>query len=151
MKLIKQQGYTCVIASLAMVWKLEYDAVVKLIGHDGQKKVFMESDRPQVGIHSQEVLDAAMKRGYAMVVIQYYPVQGPQDGKGSKVVWTNDECYTRLRDYLINKHSVLIGMNKYGRTHAVAFDGLQVYDPDAGIYSIADFEITEAWQFHRIL
>lgn len=151
MKLIKQRGYNCIIASLAMVWGIEFDEVVKLIGHDGQKKVFLKSDRPYVGIHSQEVLDAAIKHGYAMNIIQYYPVQGPQDGKGSQIVWSNDDCYIRFRDYLINKYSVLIGLNKEGRTHAVAFDGVQVYDPDVGLYSISDFEINEAWQFHRIL
>lgn len=151
MQLIKQRGYTCVIASLAMVWKLEFDQVVNLFGHDGTELTFPGSRRPEKGIHSQEVLDVALKRGYAMVVIQFYPVQGPGDGKGERLVWYKFRCQDRFHDYLINCYSVLIGKNKEGRPHAVAFDGLQVYDPDKGIYSTADFEIREAWQFHRIL
>lgn len=151
MRLIEQQGYNCIIASLAMVWKLEFDEVVKLIGHDGTSLQFPASDRPYVGIHSQEVLDVALKRGDAMVIIQFYPMQGPGDGKGAKLVWTAASCYRRFRDYLINKHSVLIGETEGGRGHAVAFDGLQVYDPNCVIESLSDFEIREAWQFHRIL
>ena len=150
MELIEQQGETCIIASLAMVWGCTFAEVVEELGHDGTALEFPDSAFPGRGIHAQEVMDIAYRRGYAMTIIQLFPVHGPADGKGSRLAWKEADCLLRLKMYLCSHNSVLIGRNDMGNTHAVAWDGLQVYDPAKGIYSIADFTIKSIWQFHLI-
>ncbi|MCK5020570.1 MAG: hypothetical protein KAS32_26360 [Candidatus Peribacteraceae bacterium] len=151
MKYISQRGPTCIIASLAMVWGCSFDDVVNEIGHDGTEIMFPESNWPEGGINLQEILDAAFNRGLAMNVIEFYPRMGPADGKGERLVYTEEEANLRLRNYLVHDWCVLRGENKQGCRHSVAWDGIQVHDPDIGRYSIADFKIDEVLQFHRIL
>ena len=151
MNYVPQVGNTCIIASLAMVWTVKFEDVIRLLGHDGLEPTFPESKYPERGIHSQEIMDTAYKAGFAMVIIQAAPVHGPQDGKGSRTLDTQKLMDYRFNKYLENRNSVLIGENIKGVSHAVAYDGKQVLDPAIPVpYELDKFHVREAWQFYLI-
>ena len=142
MTYVGQRGQTCLIAALAMVWDIKFEEVVKMIGHTGV---------PQ-GIHNQEVVDAILKQGMAMVIIEAHPAIVDPLTKKIESMWTENQRDRRFEEYLKNRKAVLIGVNKQGAPHAVAYDGEDVFDPASSVrYPLEDFTIKEAWLFFHIL
>lgn len=142
MTYVGQRGQTCLIAALAMVWDIGFEEVVTMLGHNGVTS----------GIHTQEVVDAVLKQGMAMVIIEAHPaIVDPVTNK-IKSMWTEDQRDRRFQEYLKNRKAVLIGANKQGAPHAVAYDGEKVFDPASCVrYLLTDFNIKEAWLFFHIL
>lgn len=148
MQHIMQRGQTCLIAALAMAWGTGYDTVVTMLGHDGTRI----QDGGLSGIHPQEVIDIVSHNDVAMVIIEYHPTYKPKDTEIIKSVWTDEQRETRLRKHLENRWTVLIGQNKHGAPHAVAYDGKEIFDPASSIrYPLEDFTIKEAWLFFHTL
>lgn len=149
MKHILQQGQTCLVASLAMVWDKSYDEVVSLVGHDGTKIQYLGAKYPLRGIHTQEIVDVAWHLGMAMIVIEQFPQLGAiVDGDvETQLIADVDVLTTRMLSYLHNRRAVLLGPNATGGPHAVAYDGEIVYDPSGTKYPVLDFGIREAWLF----
>lgn len=154
MEMVRQQGLTCMVASLAMVWGCDFKDVVRLLGHDGTEKVFLASAYPRRGIHDQEVMDVAYKDGYAMMIIEGLPRLSPRDNEAEYVIMNTLENLTdRLESYIKGKYAVLIGLNSDGMGHCVAYDGDLIFDPASGRkYDLdsPDFDIDRAWLFPKI-
>lgn len=145
---VEQRGQTCLIAALAMALSIEYEDVVKMLGHDGTSM----RGGGMTGIHPQEVIDALLPQGVIMVIIEQHPSFVPHETINTVGLWDEIHRERRFLNYVKNRHSVLIGKNKQGGPHAVAYDGEKVFDPASCVrYPLEDFTIKEAWLFFHIL
>ena len=139
MRLIKQQGSTCFITSLAMCLEIKVQDVIEIIGHDGQERVsdtFVGSKGLR-GVHPQELLDVCRRYGKWLVTVEKNPLIG-QHGSHCLDVYADAE--TRFLEIIKGQ----TGIAACG-THAVAFEDDKVYDPHGKIRNLKDYEISHAW------
>ena len=139
MKLIRQKGNTCFIASLAMCLGVKVDEIVAIIGHDGQERVSdrFVGNKGLRGVHPQELLDVCRAYGRWLVTVECYPTIGQP---GSHCLDVYGEPQKRFSRIIKNEKGILAT-----GTHAVAFDHDVVYDPHGKIGLVDDYEIQAAW------
>lgn len=152
MKLITSPvSWGCGAAALAMVLDKDYDFIIKAIGHDGSAVINPDLKPPGCykGFHMQELIEAAITNGAMATPIEVLPVQ-TATGEDEHVVEFpkypgNAE---RLRYHLSHSPGIILGkLEKYW--HAVAWDGVNVFDPRGQVYSYEDCKINIAtfWRF----
>lgn len=152
MKLIKQPSGSCLIASVAMVLDIDIKILNEMIGHDGSAVVLPLLPEParRRGHHLQEIIDCALKSGYAVTPIEVLPYSTP-DGKSEYPIDFQIDNKERLFKYMRNSRGILTGLGSRWR-HAMAWDGKRVYDPRGYIYSLCDCKIIIDcfWMFDKI-
>lgn len=120
MRLIIQEGSTCFITSVAMVLDLEVQEVRDYLGHDNAP-------------HYQEFYPLFKSKGVIpsyQVITATIPCHTPQDQ-------TPREVYFGEAD-LKGKHAIL-----FTDSHAVAWDGSCVYDPQGKILPLQHYNIVD--------
>lgn len=141
----------CLLASAAMVLDVHPDILIELIGHDGKKVIFPELPEAinKCGFHTQEIIDCAIKYGYAVTEIQAISCSTP-DGKHEYIVEFSNE--KRFENHMDNNIGILTGsINGHG--HAVAWDGKMCFDPKGFIctYEDCDMDISSFYRFDKII
>jgi len=152
MKLITSpNAWSCSAAALAMVLKIDFDDVIKMIDHDGSEKINPELRSPGCykGFHMQELIEVALELGYAVTPIEAMPVQTALgDDEYDVKIKKYYSSENRLQHHLILGRGILMGkLNRYW--HAVAWNGSKIYDPRGQIYNYDDCKINIAtfWRF----
>lgn len=152
MKLIKQSGGSCLIASAAMVLNVDIKTLFEVIGHDGSAVVLPLLPEParRRGYHFQEIIDCALKLDYAVTPIEALPYSTP-DGKSEYPIDFQIDNKERLFNYMRNSRGILAGLGRQWR-HAMAWDGKHIYDPRGYVYSLCDCKIIidTFWMFNKI-
>lgn len=151
MKLITSpNSWSCAAASLAMVLGIDFNDVIKSVGHDGSEIINPDLRKPGCykGFHMQELIEIALAHHYAVTPIELQPVQ---TATGNDEYDVKIEMYKspdrRLLHHMNRNTGILMGkLNTYW--HAVAWDGAMVYDPRGLIYPYGDIKINLA-VFHR--
>jgi len=132
----------CLLYSLAMLLNEKPDVLINEIGHDGTD-IWWDHAPPFCyrGHHIQEVIDVCLARGKALVPIEGNPQSGcfKEPGK-SKALWDPDVASKRMERLLKGQEALLIG-----QTHACAWDGNIVYDPNGRTCSLEEFYPLEVW------
>jgi hypothetical protein len=121
--------------------------VWNLIGHDGSEMWWPELKEPHCrrGFHTQELTDAALKVGIALLEIDANPYITPIGDTLCKPVFDMESCNLRLIALMDRYHGLLLGDRLNGRgTHMLAWDHLEQlsYDPDGGIQSINELGLS---------
>jgi len=143
---LRQVKPQCLIYSLAMVLNTEPDEIIKHLGHDGLRKIYLTPKKwIYQGVHRQEAFYLAYQYyGVSLILFETDP-KGIVEGN---VIQLNNVCGKGISDCMINmmKHhkAVLIGQYK-GKEHAVAYEEGCCYDPNGYIYTVDNFVIREAW------
>ena len=130
-------GWSCLLVAFAMAIDESYQDLINEIGHDGSEKIWPEVNEPYCrrAFHPQELIDCCFSRGFTVIEIEKYPKLRPMYFDFLKIhtVFNNDKATSRYHKYIQTFPGVLIGPS-----HAVAWDGLQLYDPKG--YTIPSFD-----------
>ncbi len=128
-----------------MACNVPVSTLIGLIGHDGSALPYSDSAY-HAGFHSQECIEAAMKLGWLVTPIELFPAITP-NGKEERIIYFggNDAGnWARFLQHLKDtSNGVLEGVSRrkgFIIGHAVAWDGLHIYDPRGHIYSFAEHE-----------
>jgi len=129
--------WSCLPTAFAMATNRPVDRVISDIGHDGSEIIFPDLDEPYCrrGFHIQELVSVCMFHNTGVIQIELDPVSEAQGHLFKLPV-----C-KRLDYYLVNYNGVLVGTGMSGTPHAVAWDGLNILDPNGLQYNIKEFNI----------
>jgi len=149
MELIKTNSWSCLPTAFSMALGIPFAQVIDIIGHDGSEFPFKDKTFRR-GFHIQECIDACFTLGYACVEIQrYFGMQPYYDSVEAIPAYSFEVCDKRFKDYLIKSQGVLAGRVERNSGvivgHAVAWNGLMIYDSRGMIY---DFEQAEMFNFN---
>jgi len=113
-----------------MALNIAVEDIFKELGHDGS--LIMWSDLPEPmcrrGFHIQELIEIALRRGFAVTPFELSPVLRCCDKE-----FCFDEQWTKFASVVNNSIGVLTGSGI--RTHhAVAYYYGQIFDSDSGVY-----------------
>lgn len=141
MKLLKMAGHDCLLYSAAMVLDESPAILEKEIGHDGSEVWWPEKPQPfcRRGIHIQEILDCFIRRGKGLIPVDLMPASAPVGGK-PKAIWDVEKAIIRFKTYISGREAILITAS-----HAIAWDGSKVFDPNGRVTVIEDYSIKQAW------
>ncbi len=153
MILLKQpNSWSCSITAAAMVMGVAVEELIAKVGHDGSEIIHPDLKGPaqRKGFHTQEIIDIALARGFAVTPIEPRPVQ---------TVYGDDEFVLQFDENRFHNHlkccdGILCGK---ARTywHAVAWNHEEgkIYDPQGRIYPLDDCKINIQifWRFNNII
>ena len=141
MKLLKQTTPTCLVYSAAMAMGIPVSSVTTFLGRDGSEP---RPNGAPVGVHMQEIQDLALSVDHHFYLVLPSPVQKYRDG-GQRTVFQNQG--RRFFNHVQGRRGILIGRYPQGEDHAVAFEGLEIYDPNGMKYMMSEgkYLIEEAW------
>ena len=143
MKLIKQSGPFCLVASAAMILDTTIEELHKEIGHDGTEFWWEGKMR---GIHIQEIIMCVRRRNKSLTPIEMFPtVSYLSDGCDPKMIFNVPHAEVRFYMMIRDHRGILVGETDSGNPHACAWDGMKVFDPRGWIYDLSDFNIRECW------
>jgi hypothetical protein len=129
----KPNRWSCAVTAFAMALGVPVEQLIREVGHDGSEIIFPDLPEPmrRRGFHSQELIEAAWKRGFACTPIQLMPVvQGPHD----YVVQFGSGNWTRFTGFIDTTFGVLEGRGRRCN-HAVHYRYGKVWDPDGHVYA----------------
>lgn len=128
MELIKQQyQWSCASASMAMLLGVPEANIFKSLGHDGSDILWPNLDEPygRRGFHPQELMDTAIRHGYAMMEI-VDSIELVNKDNDCKII---EMPQSRLIWYMDRFDGLILGRYSVGVYHAVAWSKGHVYDP----------------------
>lgn len=148
MNLIKMDNPQCLIYSIAMVLDQTPEEVIEGLGHNGLEVMWPRLPLPYAlrGIHIQEMVDYALKCGFAVIEVEAIPCNNPLGNTDDQEMEVFEDPISRLEDHLIGKKAVLTSLK-----HACAWDGEKVYDPNGRIYTLENFELVVVYVFIPIV
>lgn len=129
-------GWSCLLVAFAIAINEPYEDLIKEIGHDGSRKIWSHLPEPycRQSFHPQELIDCCFNRNIHILEIEKYPCLKPiYFNPDMFYVFDDQKSLSRFNKYIQTFPGVLIGS-----THAVAWDGLQLYDPKG--YTIPNFD-----------
>lgn len=138
MLLQQPNKWSCLPTAFSMAIGIDLEKIYALIGHRGDEIVFPDLAEPYCrrSFHIQEMIDVCLVHDYMVTPIERTPIS---EAKGQTyAVPQNDK---RMQFYITNYTGVLIGQGKAGTPHAVAWNGLEVLDPNGTSYKVWNFEI----------
>ncbi len=151
MKFIRNRNsWSCIISAAAMVLDKHPDVIEECIGHDGSEIIFPELRDParRRGFHVQEIIDCAHVYGYAVTPIEALPISTPDGTLEYEIKF----CKGRFKSYLKGNIGIITGRTRLWG-HAVAWDGVYVFDPRTGQMDVDGclMDIDTFWLFSKII
>lgn len=140
MKLLRQPNrWSCLPVSFCMVLDITYERMIELVGHDGSEIIYKKYEEPicRRSFHIQEMIDVCIFHDYSITQIEKSSTLVNKYGKEYAI----DFPLTRLKRYLLDYTGVLVGTGHLGTPHAVAWDGVYIYDPNGTKYPLDHFNI----------
>lgn len=119
-RVLRQEGNTCAIYAMAMLFNLEPADIVRITNYDGVSDLY-STGLPR-SHHPQELILAAYKLGYAMIPIDAEIVS--MDTQGN-TLWKKNLLFQSL----LESNLGLLLCERNSKRHFVAWDGKTVYDP----------------------
>ena len=102
------------------------DSLIRMVGHNGA----------EIGFHTQELIEAMVKLGYAVTEIQRFPVAIHPDNFTNRNVEFDGGNDLRFAKRLQHQKGILTGINSTGAPHAVSWINNRILDPATGKSSI---------------
>ncbi len=130
----------CLLASAAMVLDIDREKLIKLIGHDGGEIVFPDQPEPmkRQGFHIQEIIDVAVRMHFSVMPIEVIP-SSTSDGVNNFDIKIADPGI-RLKRHMSQNPGIIVGRSRR-MNHAVAWNGVKVYDPMGKVYPFDDIKM----------
>ena len=127
------------------------ERLIEMVGHDGFKE----------GFHTQELIEVALRRGFAVTSIERQPVAiNPDTEQARRIDFPPRTADQRFADCLWDHRGVLTGFNSKHKTHAVAWECNRLWDPSSGLcyphiraeigLGVVPQPLFYAWNFLRI-
>lgn len=110
--------------------------LVAEIGHDGGEILWPDLDDPfrRRAFHVQEFIWPALKRGYALTMVEAIPVLGVNRPSGPDFHEVKTTAEVMPKFFKIFKGVIFCNIG--GTMHAVAWDTKQCYDPNGWLYGL---------------
>lgn len=144
MKLLRMASgvHQCLVYSLAMLLDEEVDVLIQELGHNGMQRVFPgEPPHCYNGHHMQEIIDVAISRGYSLTLIEFFPRYASSlDPTDWKALYDDKQAEERFRQRITGRRCLLLS-----NSHACAWDGDIVWDPNGRKYFFPSMTFVEAW------
>lgn len=117
--------------------------VADMVTHDGSEIIWPSAPEPlrRAGFHIQEMIDQAYRLGYLVTPFQAAPISGHRHLTSHYIPRAYWDGETRLREVMPGNIGVVTGQTLLKQEHAIAWDGLQVFDSGDQIRSLAAFQI----------
>ena len=134
--------HQCLVYSLAMLLDEEVDILIQELGHDGMQRVFPGAP-PYCynGYHMQEIIDVTIARGYSLTLIELFPrYASASDPTDWKTLYPETQARERFKRQIQSRKCLLLS-----NSHACAWDGDIVWDPNGRKYSFPELTFVEAW------
>lgn len=137
--------HQCLIFSTAMLINVAVERIIEILGHNGMDVWWPDNKIPTCyrGVHMQEIQYVVNQFDFHLVPYQVMPRSAPISGE-PRNVWSPEEAMLRIQGPLQEEGLIITD------THACAWDGKSVYDPNGRIISIGDISIKEFWKLIRI-
>jgi hypothetical protein len=152
---IQPNRWSCSVTSAAMVMDIPVVELIDKIGHDGGDIIFPDNEPPNCyrGFDISEIIDAAMKFGYAMTPIHAIPVATP-NGLDTYDVFPEDKIKPRMDYYLDRFNGIAYGIRINSKHyHVIAWDKeeRQWHDPSGGIWQRdkPTIDLSTLWVFQK--
>jgi len=132
----KPNPWGCAVTAFAMALDIPVQQLLEDFGHDGGKVIFPHQPEPMCrrGFHSQELIWAAWKHGFACTPVELFPAIQSTDKKKTHRLFLNEpNCWARFEDYIQSTRGVLEGAGSECQ-HAVYYQHGRIYDPDGYQY-----------------
>lgn len=131
---IQPNCWSCLPTAFAMALDVPYKDILAFCGHDGSEIVFPDDvELGRRAFHAQEMMMFAMYRGVFVTPIEMRPRSVNKYG----VLYSLPPQGLYVRDFL-GSHSGVIAGRMQGNSHAVAWDGNLIYDPNGTTYEMND-------------
>ncbi len=134
--------WSCLLTSFAMALDIDQNKLVTMIGHDGSQIIWPNLNDPfnRRAFHPQELLDCVIKLNYFMLEIELSPASLPSCDCVKTFNIPFKDKKQRFNNYLHTfSNGVLVGHTLTNKPHAVAWDGLQLVDPNGDQYAMNNF------------
>jgi len=131
---MKVSEHRCLLYSVAMILGTSVQELETAVGHRGD---------PPKGHHFVEFIKPARSIGYTLCYVPVMPVN--ISSEGHHPVYTQVQARQKLEDWLAKNYCVILGKNKRGVGHAVAWFRTHGIDPSGGDrftnpYALLDIE-----------
>ena len=133
---LKPNRWSCSVTAFAMALRVPVKQLMDEIGHDGESVIFPHLPEPMChrGFHSQELILAAWRHGFACTPLELFPRVQSSCGQHTHRVGMNDSlCWERFLEATIDNFGVLEGQGRQCH-HAVHFRYGYIWDPDGDQY-----------------
>lgn len=133
---LKPNRWSCSVTAFAMVLRVPVEQLMDEIGHDGGSIIFPHLPEPMCrqGFHSQELILAAWRHGFACTPLELFPQIASVDGKYVRHPELNESlCWARFLSAITDNLGVLEGQGRRC-PHAVHFRYGYIWDPDGDQY-----------------
>jgi len=143
---------SCVPTAFAMAIDMPIVQMLAEIGHQGDAIVWPGLPDPTCrrGFHVQECIDICVAHGKWPVHIETCPASSPYSRlpNANEMYAIPMDYQRRVEKYLTDNICVI-----FGQKHAVAWNGMNVYDPQGKKYPLSklDFNISDIYVFTPIL
>ncbi len=141
--------WSCLVECAATALGINYDDIIEEIGHDGSAIIFPDLPEPgcRQGFHMQEIIDVAIKKGFAVTAIEALPCSTPDGLK----VYGNNFKVERFQNHLVGTSGIITGMKRKWR-HAIYWDSGINWDPATGksSFEIVNMDIDCFYRFDQI-
>lgn len=124
---ISPNAWSCLPTAFAMCLDVPTQKVIEAIGHDGSEVIFEDYPDPMCrrGFHTSELMDYCLRvHGLYVSLIPLSVRLWTKDNKAYHDLYKDENIDERLAFYLSNKRAVVLEP-----THAIAYDGHELYDP----------------------
>ena len=141
---VQPNRWSCFATSVAMVLDIPLDKFFRLVGHDGSENIWPNKKDPhrRRGIHPQEAMLACAKLGYSMVPLERNPFVMDYDPGACEI------CHCKRIKVIQAPFDHLLpltqGVMRFG-SHAVAWDGKNIFDPNGTVRMLHDLPDQYFW------
>ncbi len=146
--------WSCLPASFSMACGVPFNSFIGLLGHDGSDLPYTDKAF-HAGFHPQECVEVAQTLGWACTPIELFPKITP-NYKEERVISFRCGNMARFLQHLTScRAGVIEGYSPIRKLgHAVAWDGLLIYDPRGRTFSFSehihfDFVPRVLWKLTR--
>ncbi len=122
--------FSCISTAFAMILEIPIDVVLKELGHTGEELI---SESEHRGHPIAELTYFCFKRGF--YVIEFQTICHFINEK--KEIFEIRPSYN-INEIIYLNQGVLTGTTPSGKVHAVAWDRMQIFDPNGTIYSLTN-------------
>jgi hypothetical protein len=139
--------WSCLPTAFAIVLGIPVEKMIKELGHDGSEIIWPGLLEPYCrrSFHIQELIDFCYWRHTHVIQFQAMPTSKPPlVGMVPYPVQLKEETESRMKT-LMSRKGVITGVTKSGQTHAVAWNGEMVLDPNGTTYTLNDFSVDIFW------
>ena len=139
---MKQGEHLCMLYSLAMLINVPAEELLKELGTNPGQKLWPYLPEPLCyrGVCIEECQDLLYKRRKILAKLNVFPAVMSCSKAEPYNLYTEDTAKQRIMAYLERADCIIEGLLPTGVRHAVACDGVQIYDPRGWTKPVMDVD-----------